>query len=436
MLTEEEKRQLFLAKLRGDQPAPQMSPVMQGTTGPYMADSALMEQATKDFGGQEGTIANQRAMAKQMMGREGPQGRTVGPYGLYMGPNIGDVLSSAASKLGGGLLAREAAKDAKELEGERAESALAKSTLAANRQQFEDAKEKQRYLEEVAREEAREAEAKRRFEAQQTQERDRWEAEERNRIAKEERSEELRQAKTNASVLTEIGDEIKDEADSKRERADKLIDASQKRVREAEEAKAEGDSKTEVEAKNTFRAGMLREAIDDMVQLRDAGYNPSGIGAFKDKYMATNDVTRGLSSDEGLMFKSAANTGKEQVLRAATGAAAPTSENEEYIETLVPRIGEGRDVFDYKIGKLEEAYRLLNELAGEEGQLEGDQWNEVVNTIREEDDQYQGDEFESRRARREARKRGPQNVPAEPTQYNDPEKERRYQEWLRRQQGG
>jgi hypothetical protein len=202
-----------------------------------------------------------------------------------------------------------------------------------------------------------------------------------------------------------MGDANEKRAERIRERADKVMEDSRERMDEAEAA-SKGDDLTETESKNKFRAEMLDGAIQDIEEVLDSGYNTGGFEALKDKAVAATDLTRWAASDEGLKFKSAANTAKEQILRAATGAAAPETENQEYIETLVPRVGEGREVVEYKLQKMREAQALLAELGG-------DNWNEAISMVRQGDDMYRAeqDRGQNRRQRRESRANRNQPAP-------------------------
>jgi hypothetical protein len=114
------------------------SQVMAGANAPMAAPTIKPTPAdprAQDFSGQEGKIKNQRAMAAQMAGRAPTKGRTVGPYDVYMGKNIGDYAQDAASQLGGAWMANKANKADAALDEERG---LAKAATLAREDEVED----------------------------------------------------------------------------------------------------------------------------------------------------------------------------------------------------------------------------------------------------------------------------------------------------------
>jgi hypothetical protein len=102
-------------------------PIDPGMLGPYADDNAALKRRTQSLTGRENAIKQQMAMANQMRGRAGPQGREVGPYDVYMGPNTGEILQDVTNKLAGGWLAGSAGKQDIALDEARSAAALEKA---------------------------------------------------------------------------------------------------------------------------------------------------------------------------------------------------------------------------------------------------------------------------------------------------------------------
>jgi hypothetical protein len=143
-----------------------------------------------------------------------------------------------------------------------------------------------------------------------------------------------------------------------------------------------------------FRASMFDDALgrleDTLGYNEETGefedYDPTGWQGLWDKATNKYDVTRWLSSDEGIQYQSDANTVKEQVLRTATGAAAPNTENEEYLQTLIPAPGDG-EAAKFKIEKLRTISRRLRNAADAGANQEelNDLSNDIIDKMRKDD---------------------------------------------------
>ena len=80
----------------GERMSPMQTP-MAGTTpgmgagqgGPTPSD---LEMMSKDYTSERSAVDSQRDIAQAMRSGESPQGRTVGPYDVYVAPNLGDVV--------------------------------------------------------------------------------------------------------------------------------------------------------------------------------------------------------------------------------------------------------------------------------------------------------------------------------------------------------
>ena len=112
-----------------------MSPGMTPGMGPSRQQA--IRDSAQDFSGQERGIERKQAMAAQLMRGQAPQGRTVGPYDVYMGPNIGESIAHAAGQLGGAYLMRQAGKEDAALDEAREKVALSKAMLADDDVQYE-----------------------------------------------------------------------------------------------------------------------------------------------------------------------------------------------------------------------------------------------------------------------------------------------------------
>lgn len=115
-----------LAFLRG-----QASPAMAGMEDPYAVSDADYQQANQDFTSQENNIQAMRAYANSLRGSPMPEGRTVGPSNIYVGPNWGETLGHAAQQVMGGYMAGQANEREAALGEERQGRADALARIAA-----------------------------------------------------------------------------------------------------------------------------------------------------------------------------------------------------------------------------------------------------------------------------------------------------------------
>ena len=98
-------RQQVQQLINSGQLPPGASQVMSGTENPYAREAANARAAVSTKG-RSAQLKSQQAMANKMRTAPDAKGRTVGPYGVYMAPNIGDVLASGTKKLTGGFMER------------------------------------------------------------------------------------------------------------------------------------------------------------------------------------------------------------------------------------------------------------------------------------------------------------------------------------------
>lgn len=118
-----------------------------GLVRPTLSPEEL-EAMSRSFSGEEGKIASQRAMAQQMRGQGMPQGRDVGPMGVYQAPNWGESLEGVANILGGAWMGRQANKADTALDADRADQQRMKLQYADDQEQYKD--QYQRSRDEVA----------------------------------------------------------------------------------------------------------------------------------------------------------------------------------------------------------------------------------------------------------------------------------------------
>ena len=91
------------------------------------------EAAAADLSGQERRLDRMQQYAAQLRNRQTPQGRTVGPSGIYVAPTWSENLAGAASKLAGGYLGGRALQQDRELDPQRAAKTTAGAGLARAR---------------------------------------------------------------------------------------------------------------------------------------------------------------------------------------------------------------------------------------------------------------------------------------------------------------
>lgn len=97
---------------------------------PTPLSERLMMPPEQDFSGEESSIANQRAYANQLRGRELPRGRSVGPSGIYT-QNPWEAAEVGFSRALGGYLSGKADDRAEALGERKRQSALARAKRQA-----------------------------------------------------------------------------------------------------------------------------------------------------------------------------------------------------------------------------------------------------------------------------------------------------------------
>jgi len=173
MMSNEDDRAVNMAQMGRMSPNPQGMPPTpaQGAgmqtgsgrfteTNPSPFDDPMLN---KDLSAEEARIKRQMDMAQGLRGKDIAQGREVGPLGVYVGPNAGEIAGGVASKLAGGLLGRKANQADAALDPQRegirkAKTALEKSLYNTERGDVADA---------AARDAAKMAQDQAQFEAEQ-----------------------------------------------------------------------------------------------------------------------------------------------------------------------------------------------------------------------------------------------------------------------------
>jgi len=118
---------------------------------------------------------------------------------------------------------------------------------------------------------------------------------------------------------------------------------------------------SESERKTLYQAAGASVGYGDMLAAMDAGYEPTdwARGNF-DKMMIKSDLTNEFASEQGQLYHRGATQLYENLLRKATGAAAPDTEVVRYAEMFIPRPGDHPSVARAKIlaaGKMIEALK-------------------------------------------------------------------------------
>ena len=121
------RRMMADAIRRQTQAQAQMPPGMiTQSAGPVVSPEAY-----QSLQADENKLARSRAMVDQLRGGGMPQGRSVGPSGIYVGPNIGETLGYAGKQIAGGLLNRQANEADAALDERRTARGLAQARQAA-----------------------------------------------------------------------------------------------------------------------------------------------------------------------------------------------------------------------------------------------------------------------------------------------------------------
>jgi len=357
------EKQMMAAQMMRD---PRQSPAVPDpgmvtqTAGAPNPEAASVE-------GQQGAIDNQMAYANMLRGRSAPQGREVGPSGIYMGPNIGETLAHAGEQALGGYLAGKANKK---------QAGLDKTRSAAEAARIQ--KEEERYA-------AKEAREQRRIDLEGERlgfQREQAEAKLAEEKAREGKAILKKEADAEVDAMVVDAEGAVEAAERRREQADRLMDDHKDYTKEEtkRQAKAEAEANkplTQAQGIAKYRSDSFDDGMNNMSALLgdwDAdkgnytGYDPTTWSAYWDKATNTFDTTRFLSSPEGQQWATHSETMKEAALRTATGAAAPETENSAYVKTLIPSPGDDPQTVRAKMQKLERFSGYLNELGGGESQ--------------------------------------------------------------------
>lgn len=109
---EEQKMRAAVARQLGQPVPPGMLSQSAGTPD----INAARQRAAGSTKGAESKLAQQQAYANSLRGGKMPDGREVGPSGIYVQANAGEMAKYAADQLAGGYLAGQAGKAADELD--------------------------------------------------------------------------------------------------------------------------------------------------------------------------------------------------------------------------------------------------------------------------------------------------------------------------------
>jgi len=107
-----------------------MSPAMGSGMGNAMLSPEQLAEMSKSQEGKTLALKNQLAQANAMRQTPAAQGKTVGPYDLYMGPNWGDVANSVGSQLVGGYMGAKAQQGLDKVDEQASSTGLAKAKQA------------------------------------------------------------------------------------------------------------------------------------------------------------------------------------------------------------------------------------------------------------------------------------------------------------------
>jgi hypothetical protein len=112
----------------------------------------------------------------------------------------------------------------------------------------------------------------------------------------------------------------------------------------------------EFEAKAQYQAQGAAIGLGDMLTQMENGYKPGDPSALLDQWLTGTDVGNLVVSDQAQAYQRGATQLYENLLRRATGAAAPDTEVTRYFKMFVPRAGDGPMTI---ASKLEAAGRMI-----------------------------------------------------------------------------
>lgn len=335
-----------------------------------------MRMRSQDFSGEERAIEAQMAMAEQMRTGKSPQGRTVGPLDVYVGPNWGEVAGDFATKIAGGYFGKKAAEKDADLSARLTESALEKSMAEQKRYDDKLALDTRGVVADEATLDARlaaDAQSKVESEADRAS---------REAIASTGQAGQNLRANIEMVYINEDGTPDYSRTRFANPSANGMVWGNGEVVDEARwqgrddrnlTAATSGESRgTAAQATAQYRANTFGDALAGMQKRLVEGYDPGSPRALIDKYANKSDFFRGASTGAGQQWNSDANTVKEAALRTSTGAAAPNKENSEYMTTLIPGPWDTQGTQDFKMRKLNTIHNRLLEVAGLEGTTQAD----------------------------------------------------------------
>ena len=113
---------------------------------------------------------------------------------------------------------------------------------------------------------------------------------------------------------------------------------------------ADMEDLSEAQMKIEYQRAGAQAGFDDMLQAMRDGYEPTDYarGIF-DKYAVKSDITNEFASQQGQLYHRGATQLYENLLRRATGAAAPDTEVARYAEMFIPRPGDHPSVVEAKL---------------------------------------------------------------------------------------
>ena len=107
---------------------------------------------------------------------------------------------------------------------------------------------------------------------------------------------------------------------------------------------------SEASMKIEYQRAGAQAGFDDMLQAMKDGYEPTDwVRGNWDKLVIQSDLTNEFASGQGQLFQRGATQLYENLLRRATGAAAPDTEVDRYAEMFIPRPGDHESVVTAKL---------------------------------------------------------------------------------------
>lgn len=134
-------------------------------------------------------------------------------------------------------------------------------------------------------------------------------------------------------------------------RAQSLVDSRQKQedaieLQRVKDGGTAGGKKTASQVTHETRTKQAEVAYAELDKIMET-YDPGSAQGGWDQ-LTVGGMTNILASKEGQQYQSAAGRVKEAFLRAATGAAAPETENKSYINMFVPQFGDSPETKEAK----------------------------------------------------------------------------------------